>query len=91
MSLCVHFSHNTQQFLHLLFTTQFSISTIIQVSKWYNLVVYTAGDEEYATKILDFLDNGRGILNRRFFKQVFQHCCKKLLLLVMQRITLETI
>ena len=40
------------------------------VSQWYNLVVYTAGFEEYATPILDYLDNGRNILNTRFFRQV---------------------
>lgn len=40
-----------------------------RVSKWYNLVVYTAARELYASKVLDFLDAGRNILNRRLFRQ----------------------
>jgi len=32
-----------------------------RVSKWYDLTVFTAGVEAYASPILDFLDRGRGI------------------------------
>lgn len=41
------------------------------VSKWYDLVIYTASMEEYASIVVDRLDNGRGILRRRFYRQ---HC-----------------
>ena len=40
------------------------------VSEWYNLVIYTARFEDYATPILDYLDNGRNIILRRYFSQV---------------------
>ncbi|KAH8322742.1 hypothetical protein KR059_004708, partial [Drosophila kikkawai] len=39
------------------------------VSRWYNLVVFTCGTEDYASPILDFLDKGRGILDKRFYRQ----------------------
>ncbi|XP_022228135.2 CTD nuclear envelope phosphatase 1 homolog [Drosophila obscura] len=39
-----------------------------RVSKWYNLIIFTAGTEEYATPILDYLDGGRNILTQRFFR-----------------------
>ncbi|BFG04269.1 CTD nuclear envelope phosphatase 1 [Drosophila madeirensis] len=41
------------------------------VSKWYDLAIYTASVEAYATRVVDLLDAGRGILQRRFFRQ---HC-----------------
>jgi len=41
------------------------------VSKWYDLVIYTASTQEYATEIIDYLDNGRKILNKRLYRQ---HC-----------------
>ncbi|XP_068144100.1 CTD nuclear envelope phosphatase 1 [Drosophila tropicalis] len=41
------------------------------VSKWYDLVIYTASLEEYASEVVDRLDAGRGILPRRFYRQ---HC-----------------
>lgn len=41
------------------------------VSKWYDLVIYTASMQEYASIVVDRLDNGRGILQRRFYRQ---HC-----------------
>ena len=47
------------------------------VSQWYNLVLYTAGFEYYATPIIDYLDNGRNILSRRFFRQVASICYVK--------------
>ncbi|XP_039486581.1 CTD nuclear envelope phosphatase 1 homolog [Drosophila santomea] len=40
-----------------------------RVSKWYDLTVFTAGAEIYASPILDFLDRGRGILNSRLYRQ----------------------
>ncbi|KAK6029979.1 Dullard-like phosphatase domain protein [Ostertagia ostertagi] len=41
------------------------------VSQWFDLVVFTASMEVYGTHVADKLDNGRGILNRRYFRQ---HC-----------------
>ncbi|KAH8354881.1 hypothetical protein KR093_000331, partial [Drosophila rubida] len=41
------------------------------VGKWYDLVIYTASMEAYASLVVDKLDAGRGILQRRFYRQ---HC-----------------
>lgn len=41
------------------------------ISKWYDLVVFTASMEIYGSAVADKLDDNRGILNRRFFRQ---HC-----------------
>lgn len=41
------------------------------ISDWYDLVVFTASMEIYGSAVADKLDNNRGILNRRFFRQ---HC-----------------
>ncbi|KAL3313906.1 CTD nuclear envelope phosphatase 1, partial [Cichlidogyrus casuarinus] len=41
------------------------------VSEWYDLVVYTASLEVYGAGIADYLDNGRHILQRRYYRQ---HC-----------------
>lgn len=41
------------------------------ISKWYDLVVFTASMEIYGSAVADFLDDNRGILTRRFFRQ---HC-----------------
>ncbi|EMD40843.1 hypothetical protein CERSUDRAFT_149311 [Gelatoporia subvermispora B] len=40
-----------------------------QVSKWYTLVIFTASMKEYADPVIDWLDAGRGILDRRFFRE----------------------
>ncbi|TDG53296.1 hypothetical protein AWZ03_000111 [Drosophila navojoa] len=42
-----------------------------RVSEWYNLAIFTAASEAYASQVLDFLDAGRNILKRRMFRQ---HC-----------------
>lgn len=47
------------------------ISFFFQVSNWYDLVVFTASMEIYGQAVADKLDNNRGILRRRFFRQ---HC-----------------
>lgn len=39
------------------------------VSKWYDLVIYTASTDDYADPILDFLDRGKGILKKRMFRK----------------------
>lgn len=41
------------------------------ISNWYDLVVFTASMEIYGSAVADKLDNNRGILTRRFFRQ---HC-----------------
>ncbi|VVD05901.1 unnamed protein product [Leptidea sinapis] len=38
------------------------------VSQWYELVVFTASMEIYGAAVADKLDNGRGILRRRFYR-----------------------
>ncbi|KAH8339772.1 hypothetical protein KR074_004807, partial [Drosophila pseudoananassae] len=39
------------------------------VSKWYDLVIFTASTGSYAGPILDYLDRGRGILRKRLFRK----------------------
>ncbi|GAB6018413.1 CTD nuclear envelope phosphatase 1A [Chamberlinius hualienensis] len=41
------------------------------VSKWYDLVVFTASMEIYGAAVADKLDNDRGIFHRKFYRQ---HC-----------------
>lgn len=41
------------------------------VSEWYELVVFTASMEIYGAAVADKLDNHRGILKRRYYRQ---HC-----------------
>ncbi|CAL1701065.1 unnamed protein product [Somion occarium] len=40
-----------------------------KVSAWYTLVIFTASMQEYAEPVIDWLDAGRGILTRRFFRE----------------------
>ena len=42
-----------------------------QVSQWYDLVVFTASMEIYGAAVADKLDNNRGILSRRYYRQVY--------------------
>ena len=49
----------------------FWIHFYIQVSKWYELVVFTASMEIYGTAVADKLDTREGILRRRYYRQ---HC-----------------
>ncbi|XP_014668346.1 PREDICTED: CTD nuclear envelope phosphatase 1-like [Priapulus caudatus] len=41
------------------------------VSQWYDLVIFTASMEIYGAAVTDKLDNKRGILRRRYYRQ---HC-----------------
>ncbi|CAH1775176.1 unnamed protein product [Owenia fusiformis] len=41
------------------------------VSQWYDLVVFTASMEIYGAAVADKLDNGTGVLKRRYYRQ---HC-----------------
>ncbi|KAF9055139.1 NIF-domain-containing protein [Hymenopellis radicata] len=38
------------------------------VSGWYTLVIFTASMQEYADPVIDWLDQGRGILTNRLFR-----------------------
>lgn len=38
------------------------------VSKWYDLVIFTASMEIYGSSVADKLDGGKGILQRRYFR-----------------------
>ncbi|KAG8862242.1 Nuclear envelope morphology protein 1 [Tulasnella sp. 330] len=40
-----------------------------KVSTWYTLVIFTASMQEYADPVIDWLDAGRGILAKRFFRE----------------------
>ena len=42
----------------------------VQVSQWYELVVFTASMEIYGSAVADKLDNNRNILKRRYYRQV---------------------
>uniref|UniRef100_A0A183SZI4 FCP1 homology domain-containing protein n=1 Tax=Schistocephalus solidus TaxID=70667 RepID=A0A183SZI4_SCHSO len=42
-----------------------------QISQWYELVIFTASLEIYGAGVADHLDNGRHILQRRYYRQ---HC-----------------
>jgi TFIIF-interacting CTD phosphatase-like protein len=41
-----------------------------KVSQWYDLVVFTASMEIYGAAVADKLDNNRGMLSRRYYRQV---------------------
>ncbi|EDW01289.1 CTD nuclear envelope phosphatase 1 [Drosophila grimshawi] len=41
------------------------------VGRWYEVVIFTASMEAYASIVVDKLDDGRGIFQRRFYRQ---HC-----------------
>ena len=42
------------------------------VSQWYDLVVFTASMEIYGAAVADKLDNNKGMLNRRYYRQVIK-------------------
>ena len=48
-----------------------------QVSKWYDVVVFTAGLYDYANPIVDDLDPERDIVKKRFFRDVGCHAWLK--------------
>ncbi|EPZ30978.1 hypothetical protein ROZALSC1DRAFT_26699 [Rozella allomycis CSF55] len=39
------------------------------VSKWYSLVIFTASKREYASKVIDLLDNGRSLFKDRYYRE----------------------
>lgn len=42
-----------------------------QVSKWYNLVIFTASVKEYADPVIDWLESERKYFNKRYYRN---HC-----------------
>lgn len=56
-----------------IFCSIFSLLYMInlQVSQWYEVVVFTASMEIYGAAVADELDGGRNILRRRYYRQ---HC-----------------
>jgi len=44
--------------------------SVSQVSQWYDLVVFTASMEIYGAAVAEKLDRNRGILKRRYYRQV---------------------
>ena len=54
----------------LLFCKKVAMILFLQVSNWYDLVVFTASMEIYGAAVADKLDNNRGILKRRYYRQV---------------------
>lgn len=42
-----------------------------KVGQWYDLVIFTASMEIYGAAVSDKLDKGRGMLRRRYFRQVW--------------------
>ena len=44
---------------------------ILQVSKWYNLVIFTASVQEYADPVIDWLEIERPYFSARYYRQ---HC-----------------
>lgn len=48
----------------------FYLFPLLQVSKWYDLVIFTASMEIYGAAVADKLDNNRGILTKRYYRQV---------------------
>lgn len=43
----------------------------MQVSKWYNLIVFTASVQEYADPVIDWLELERKYFSARYYRQ---HC-----------------
>jgi len=44
-----------------------------QVSQWYELVVFTASMEIYGSAVCERLDGNKGILKRRYYRQVIMN------------------
>jgi CTD nuclear envelope phosphatase 1 len=45
-----------------------------QVSKWYNLVIFTASVQEYADPVIDWLELERSYFSGRYYRQ---HCTNR--------------
>ncbi|KAK2709536.1 hypothetical protein QYM36_013264 [Artemia franciscana] len=60
--------HPVRFFVHKRPHVDFFLDTVAQ---WYELVVFTASMEIYGAAVADKLDNNRGVLRRRYYRQ---HC-----------------
>lgn len=40
-----------------------------KVASWYQVVIFTASVQEYADPVIDWLDGGRGLISRRYFRE----------------------
>lgn len=49
-------------------------SSFCQVSKWYNLVIFTASVQEYADPVIDWLELERKYFSGRLYRQ---HCTQR--------------
>jgi CTD nuclear envelope phosphatase 1 len=43
---------------------------LLQVASWYHVVIFTASVQEYADPVIDWLDQGRGLIGGRMFREV---------------------
>lgn len=41
-----------------------------QVAAWYTVVIFTASIQEYADPVIDWLDQGKGLITARLFREV---------------------
>lgn len=60
--------HPVKFFVHKRPFVDYFLETVAQ---WYELVIFTASMEVYGSRVVDMLDNKRGILNKRYYRQ---HC-----------------
>jgi len=60
---------NGRSTLYTVYKRPFVDYFLKKVSAWYTLVIYTASMQEYADPVIDWLDGGRGILSKRFFRE----------------------
>lgn len=44
--------------------------SILQVASWYHVVIFTASVQEYGDPVIDWLDQGRGLIAGRLFRDV---------------------
>ncbi|GBG27543.1 CTD nuclear envelope phosphatase 1-like [Hondaea fermentalgiana] len=62
----------SNQFVHINVALRPHLRDFLRLaSQWFDLAVFTAGDRSYADPIIDFLDDGNGILKERYYRQ---HC-----------------
>ena len=48
-------------------------SCLEHLAKFYEIAVFTAGEQAYADAVLDYLDEGRQVIQHRLYRQ---HCVK---------------
>ncbi|EJT97493.1 hypothetical protein DACRYDRAFT_58644 [Dacryopinax primogenitus] len=60
---------NGRSMLYHVYKRPFVDYFLRKVSGWYTLVIFTASMQEYADPVIDWLDGGRGLFSRRFFRE----------------------